>query len=77
MKILSFFKFVLHVIYIIDLFSILKYNWGADIKSLQNIYKSLILSQINNDSQIYSTAEKICIGVLFNEGIGRYIHWRL
>eukprot|EP00102_Acyrthosiphon_pisum_P021430 XP_016658640.1 PREDICTED: RNA-directed DNA polymerase from mobile element jockey-like [Acyrthosiphon pisum] len=48
------------------------HTWGADTKSLLNIYKSLILSRINYGSIIYNSAKENLLKILdplHNEGI--------
>ena len=52
--------------------SLSRYTWGASMKSLNIIYKSLILSQIQCGSQIYITAKENLLKILdpiHNEGI--------
>ncbi|KAE9524318.1 hypothetical protein AGLY_015357 [Aphis glycines] len=48
------------------------HTWGADTKSLLNIYKSLIMSRLNYGSIVYSTAKENLLKILdplHNEGI--------
>ena len=52
------------------------HTWGADQTTLLNIYKSLILSQINYGFQIYNTAKSSHLRTLdsiYHEGIHLFI----